>query len=99
MNACSLVIRARRDRRADVRAALDCTRGVAVEGETGAAQIVVIADYDDAGAAAQAYVALSRIDGVLSARSSIRCAKEIRRTASSRRAPRRSRKFSPIASP
>ncbi len=66
MNACSLVIRARRDRRADVRAALDCTRGVAVEGETGAAQIVVIADYDDAGAAAQAYVALSRIDGVLS---------------------------------
>ena len=66
MNISSLVIRARPERAQEVRAALMRMSGIAVEAVTPAGQLVVVADHDDAGAAADAYVAMNRIEGVLS---------------------------------
>ena len=66
MNVSSLVIRARPERAPDVRVAIARIPGVAIEAETAAGQIVVVADHDDAGAAADAYVAMNKIEGVLS---------------------------------
>jgi nitrate reductase NapD len=66
MNVSSLVIRARPERAPEVRAAIERMPGVAIEAETAAGQIVVVADHDDAGAAADAFVAMNRIEGVLS---------------------------------
>ena len=66
MNISSLVIRARPEHARGVRAALARLPGVAFEADTAAGQLVVVADHDDAGAAADAYVAMNRIEGVLS---------------------------------
>ena len=66
MNISSLVIRARPEHAPEVRAALARMPGVAIEAETAAGQLIVVADHDDAGAAADAYVAMNKIDGVLS---------------------------------
>ena len=66
MNVSSLVIRARPELAPEVRAAIARMPGVAIEAETAAGQIIVVADHDDAGAAADAYVAMNKIEGVLS---------------------------------
>lgn len=66
MNVSSLVIRARPEHAPRVRAELARMPGIAVEAETGSGQLVVVADHDDAGAAADAFVAINRIEGVLS---------------------------------
>jgi nitrate reductase NapAB chaperone NapD len=66
MNISSLVVRAARGRRDDVRARLARMPGVSIEGETAAGQFVVVADHDDAADAAEAYVAINQIEGVLS---------------------------------
>lgn len=66
MNISSLVIRARPEHTPGVRAALARMPGITVEAETPAGQLVVVADHDDAGAAADAYVAMNKIEGVLS---------------------------------
>lgn len=66
MNISSLVIRTRPEHAPAVRAALSRMPGVAIEAETAAGQLVVVADHDNAGTAADAYVAMNRIEGVLS---------------------------------
>jgi nitrate reductase NapAB chaperone NapD len=66
MNISSLVVRAARGRRDEVRAVLARMPDISIEGETAAGQFVVVADHDDAPEAADAYVAINRIEGVLS---------------------------------
>ena len=66
MNISSLVIRGRPERTPAIRASLLRMPGVTIEAETPAGQLVVVADHDDAGAAADAFVAMNRIEGVLS---------------------------------
>lgn len=66
MNVSSLVIRTRPEYALGVRAELAQMPGIAVAAATDAGQLVVVADHDDAAAAADAYVAMNRIEGVLS---------------------------------
>jgi nitrate reductase NapD len=66
MNVSSLVIRARPERCGDVRAALEQMAGVEVRAATAAGQLVVVADHHDTGAAADSFVAIHKIEGVLS---------------------------------
>lgn len=66
MNISSLVVRGRPEHAPAIRAALLAMPGVEIEAETAAGQLVVVADHDDAGTAADAYVAMNRIEGVLS---------------------------------
>lgn len=66
MNISSLVVRAHPDRCGDVRAALEAMPGLEVRAATEAGQLVVIAEHPDASAAADSYVAMHTIEGVLS---------------------------------
>lgn len=66
MNISSLVVRARPDACAAVRAALERMPGVEISAITEAGRIVVITDHDDAVDAADGFVAIREIDGVLS---------------------------------
>ena len=66
MNISSLIVRSRPEHCAAVRAVLETMPGVEVRAATPAGQLVVVADHDDAGAAADGFVAINRIAGVLS---------------------------------
>ncbi len=66
MNVSSLVVRSRPEQCTAVRAALERMPGVEVRAATAAGQLVVVADHDDSGAAADSFVAINKIEGVLS---------------------------------
>jgi nitrate reductase NapD len=66
MNISSLVVRARPDRCDDVRTALEAMPGLEVRTATEAGQIVVVAEHADTATAADSYVAMHKIEGVLS---------------------------------
>ncbi len=66
MNISSLVVRARPDAGAAVRAALERMPGIEVSAASDAGQIVVVADHDDTADAADSFVAIRAIEGVLS---------------------------------
>lgn len=66
MNVSSLIVRSRPEHCAGVRAALERMPGVEVRAATPAGQLVVVADHADAGAAADGFVAINKIEGVLS---------------------------------
>jgi periplasmic nitrate reductase NapD len=66
MNISSLVVRTRPECVAAVRAALGALPGVEVTSATDAGQLVVVADHDRSAAAADSFVAIHRIEGVLS---------------------------------
>jgi nitrate reductase NapD len=66
MNISSLVVRARPERCPHVRAALEAMPGLEVRAATEAGQLVVVAEHPDAATAADSYVAMHQIEGVLS---------------------------------
>jgi nitrate reductase NapD len=66
MNVSSLIVRSRPQDCAAVRAVLERMPGVEVRAVTPAGQIVVVADHDDVGAAADGFVAINRVEGVIS---------------------------------
>jgi nitrate reductase NapD len=66
VNISSLVVRTRPEHVAAVRAALDALPGFEVTAATAAGQLVVVADHDRVAAAADDFVAIHRIEGVLS---------------------------------
>ncbi len=66
MNISSLVVRTRPTHSAAVRAALEGMPGLEVRAATESGHIVVVADHDDAAAAADGFVAIHKIAGVLS---------------------------------
>lgn len=66
MNISSLVVRARPDRCDDVRTALEAMPGLEVRAATETGQIVVVAEHLDTATAADSYVAMHKIEGVLS---------------------------------
>ena len=66
MNISSLVVRARPTECAAVRAALQRLPGVEVRAVNDAGQLVVVADHVDTAAAADGFVEMHRIEGVLS---------------------------------
>ena len=65
MNVSSLVVRARPDACAAVRAALERMPGVEVSAASSAGQFVVVTDHDNTAAAADTFVAIHAIEGVL----------------------------------
>ncbi len=66
VNVSSLIVRSRPEHCAAVRAALETMPGIEVRAETPAGQLVVVADHADAGAAADGFVAINAIEGVVS---------------------------------
>jgi len=66
MNISSLVVRARPEAGDAVRAALETLPGVEVCAVSDAGRLVVVADHDNAADAADTFVAIHRIEGVLS---------------------------------
>lgn len=66
MNISSLLVRASPDTRAAVGAALERMPGVEVRATDTAGRIVVVTDHDHAADAADAFVAIRAIEGVLS---------------------------------
>jgi nitrate reductase NapD len=66
MNISGLLVRAAPGRGARVRAALEAMPGLEVRGATDAGQLVVVAEHADAATAADGYVAMHTIEGVLS---------------------------------
>jgi nitrate reductase NapAB chaperone NapD len=66
MNISSLVVRARTDACAAVCAALERMPGLDVSAASGAGHIVVVADHDATADAADSFVAIRAIEGVLS---------------------------------
>jgi nitrate reductase NapD len=66
MNISSLVVRARPERCPDVRAALEAMPGLEVHAAAESGQLVVVAEHPDTASAADSYVAMSQIEGVLS---------------------------------
>ena len=66
MNISSLVVRARPDRCDDVRTALEAMPGLDVHAATEAGQLIVVAEHPDTATAADSFVAMHRIEGVLS---------------------------------
>ena len=66
MNISSLVVRVRPEQCPDVRTALEAMPGLEVRGATEAGQLIVLAEHPDSMAAADSYVAMHKIEGVLS---------------------------------
>jgi nitrate reductase NapD len=66
MNISSLVVRARPEACASVRAALERMPGIEVCAASDAGQLVVVADHGDPAAAADSFIAIRAIEGVLS---------------------------------
>ncbi len=66
MNISSLVVCARQRDRGAVCAALERMPGLEVHTAIGSGQMIVVADHDDAAAAADSFVAIHKIEGVLS---------------------------------
>ena len=66
MNISSLIVRARPEQCPEVRTALEAMPGLEIRAATKAGQLIVVAEHADASAAADSYVAMYQIEGVLS---------------------------------
>lgn len=66
MNISSLVVRASPQRCSGVRAALEAMPGLDVCAASEAGQLIVVAEHPDTATAADSFVAMHRIEGVLS---------------------------------